>query len=440
MIERIWRRAVLAHLLKPALLLAERRGHGKIHAPATKQRLGIGIKSPCQSSAAVQARGRKGGDELTLIARGLQPPVAVICRRAGEQGRTQRHSRTRGYQRHAARIELEPGDGLDAAGDVFRAVGDGACARRAGIGAARHFEQYAAVFAPLLALQPFQHPLVAERLHVVPHAVENVLHEGVAPVQRAQEAPEHVLQRVAVLQVQQLVQYHLFVRRALRRHRQHGAENAADEGRFQPRHGHRRAGPQAVFPRCRRNGRLRLRPRRRAAPQQRTQSRIAQDVPGQREQHPGGVGDEQPVRRARRRGVDPGQDMAQPYGLERTAVGRAEPQLHGALQRLHPQRKRRDDAARGGGRQQRPQRQHGPYAVLPARRELVAQQPLDKQQRRRHDGHRQRLIEELPYIPHALHLHLVEQAAQPRGLLAGDVRLLQKSGYQVARRTVIHPF
>ena len=51
--------------------------------------------------------------------------------------------------------------------------------------AVRHAEQYAAVFAPLLALEPLQHALVAEGLQVVAHAVEDVVHEGVAPVQRA---------------------------------------------------------------------------------------------------------------------------------------------------------------------------------------------------------------------------------------------------------------
>ena len=118
--------------------------------------------------------------------------------------------------------------------------------RRAGIFRVCHTEQYAAVLAPLLTLQAFQHALVAEGFEVVAHAVEDIVHEGIAPVQRADEAPEDALRRVEIFEVQQLVQQHLVVRAAARQG-EDGPDDTADEGRGQALDLDGAAAAQAVF-------------------------------------------------------------------------------------------------------------------------------------------------------------------------------------------------
>ena len=199
--------------------------------------------------------------------------------------------------------------------------------------------------------------------------------------------------------MQQLVEYDLPVGDPPLRHCQHGAYHAADEGALQARHAHRAAGPEAVFLSRGVHGGAHggvLPP----PPEQGAQPRIAVGVPDERREHAGGVEHEKPVRQAARQPARKRHGRGNAHELKGPREGRIQPQLGGGLRRLRPERQLRHKRAPQARRYQRPERQHAPHGVLPARRELVAQQPFHRQQHRRRQRDAQRLIEELPDIAH----------------------------------------
>ena len=200
--------------------------------------------------------------------------------------------------------------------------------------------------------------------------------------------------------MQQLVEYDLLVRRLALGQGQHGPEYAADNGAFEPRHLHGPAGAQLILRRDAFYDRRGLPGGLPPAQEQGAQGGVAPGVPQKRERGAGEIGYKQPVREALRRALRPRQGRAQAHRLKGPRIGRAEAQLRGGLRRLKPERELRDYPARERGRDKRPEREHAPDAVLPARRELVAQRPFHKQQRRRGQRDGQRLIEEFPDTAH----------------------------------------
>ena len=378
-------------------MLFKGRGGGEKYAVIVEEPLSVGIQRRSRGPAARGARDGEAAVELPLRARVHVPRVRA--RRAEQQRRREHYGYADRGQGHAARIELEAHDGRDAAGDVLAAVRDGARPRRAGVFRVRHAEQYASVFAPLLALEPLQHALVAEGLEVVAHAVEDVVHEGVAPVQRADEAPEDALRRVKILQVQQLVEQHLVVHAALR-HGEHGPENAAGKGRGQALDLHGAARPQTVlFAHAGYLRRHRLRGGR-AAPERQPQPRVGRELPEQIRRRAEGVGDKQPVRDALRRAGGPGQDAFGIHGVPRPGVGRGEAALRRRLAHVHPGGQGQQHLPRHARGDERAQGQQAPDAVLPAGRELVRQQVFHYEQHRRCQRDGERLQKELPDVPH----------------------------------------
>ena len=191
-----------------------------------------------------------------------------------------------------------------------------------GVAVVGHGEKDLAVFPPLLPLQPLQHPLVAQGLHVVAHPVEGVPQEGVAPVEGPEKGPAEALEGVEVVQVEQLVEENFIVHRFPVRDRQHRAHHAAHKGGGQAPDPHRPTGFQTVpiphpgqlFLQFRSGG---------SAPgQQQPQTEVGEQVPSQGQDHPGGVENQQPVGEA---GGPPGQDgehMVQMAGLVDGGVGR----------------------------------------------------------------------------------------------------------------------
>ena len=200
--------------------------------------------------------------------------------------------------------------------------------------------------------------------------------------------------------MQQLVQNYLAVRRLALRHGQHRPDDAADKGALQSRHSHSAAGFEPVFLRDCVNSRADIFPRLTPTAEQRPQPGVAHGVPDDGGGHTHGVDGEEPVGQAHRGRVYPRKHALHAYDVEGRGVGRIQVQLRGAPGRLEPQRQLRYYPARYARRYERAQGEHGPNGVLPARRELIPQQPLHQQQYRRSERDVQRLIQRFPDVAH----------------------------------------
>ena len=211
-------------------------------------------------------------------------------------------------------------------------------------------------------------------------------------MEAAEQADQEPPGGVVAAEVEQLVEDHLVVHRALRREGQHGTEHPADKGRGEAGDRHGPAGPAAV---CGRHpadlGPVGLG----ALAEGQPKPQIGEGVPQQQRRRARQIEEiEQVGGRCR---------TAQPQGQRDGGEDPGEGIVsgEGGLGTLHPQGPVEQGVppAPTGGEQQ-DQRQHPPHAELPPGGELIPKKGLDGQQQRRRTGGGEGLEEKGPEIGH----------------------------------------
>ena len=377
------------------------RSGGDVQAVSKQDTLGIGVDGSCHGGAAPDPCRRHGIGKP--VCHGRLVGIRGYGGSSAEEGRRQQaDADTYGHQGHTAGVALEPGDGFNAAGDIPAAVGDGGGARCPGIALICHGQEDHAVFPTLLAFQPFQHPLVAEGFHIVADAVKDILHKGIAPVQAPQGGPYDGLQGIPVLQVQQLMEQHLFVHLPVCRNHQHGTEHTADECGRNSLHLNAAPGfqpvPEPHIGDFLLDGGTCLK----AAAKPQPQADVGNQMPRGTDQNTGGIYRKEPVCGALGLSGQPGGDMSHGCGTIKVSVGGIHSGFHQSLGGFQPDAQVRQNIPADAGGDQDPQSQHAPDAILPPGRELVPQQPLNKKQQGCRQADSGSLQKKTPKVSHRL--------------------------------------
>lgn len=212
-----------------------------------------------------------------------------------QHGPSQEQNHHTGHHKgHSSWIPLEPSNHLNAPADISAAVGHGSGPRNARIAAIGHSQKRIPVSPPRFPLQPLQHPLVTEGFHIQFRTVNGQANQGIAPMQSPANAPNAILQRIPVLDMEQLMEKHRLIHRSLRQHH-HRTQHTKDQRGRKPRQNNHPANPQSIPLPYFMNGSLDFQWCRMPQPKTAAQPEIGKKIPQQHHPYPEAVKKEQPV-------------------------------------------------------------------------------------------------------------------------------------------------